>query len=154
MELQCRHAERVLDSKAHAAYELAHEAALSEVQTRNRAALLRTLRDNALEPARAVVVTHDRLYRLPEDYAGLGAHLFGHRHGFKVTQHRGTTFVNVSTLDPTAQFDAQYAIIEWTAISGYRVTGMHLPHVERLFDECYACQEVQLETEYGEHSRA
>lgn len=148
-ELQCRNAERIMDSKSYAAYESAHEAALTEVEMRNRAALLRVSREHLLEPARTVVVTHDRLYRLPEDFPGLGAHLFGHRHGFKVTKQRGTIFVNVSTLDPTAQFDAQYAIIEWSENGGYLVTGKHLPRIEQLFDECLACKEAQLETEYG-----
>lgn len=45
------------------------------------------------------MVTHERLYRVEQDLAGVPIFLFGHRHGFKSTTFKGARFVNVSVLD-------------------------------------------------------
>jgi len=74
-----------------------------EASARNRVEVVRTTGQERMRPqALCIRQFTNGLYRLPEDVPGLGAHLFGHRHGFKVSKQRGTTFVNVSALDPWA----------------------------------------------------
>jgi len=73
--------------------------ARDEVGLRNRTVLFELIRSEHIEPSRLILVTHDRQYRLHEDLPGLRLHLFGHRHGFKDTEYKGTRYVNVSALD-------------------------------------------------------
>ena len=63
------------------------------------------------------MVTHERLFGIDRDFPGLSLHLFGHRHGFKMTTHKGTACVNVSALDDPINGDS-YTIIE---IDGDRI---------------------------------
>ena len=77
----------------------------------NRAALAAMLKELNAEATRTVLVTHDRLFGIDRDFPRLSLHLFGHRHGFKMTSHRGTAFVNVSALDDPINGDS-YTIIE------------------------------------------
>jgi predicted phosphodiesterase len=88
-----------------------------EALSLNRAALAATIKESNAAPARTVLVTHDRLFGLDRDFPSLSLHLFGHRHGFKMTSHRGTAFVNVSALDDPINGDS-YTIIE---IDGDRI---------------------------------
>ena len=83
----------------------------------NRAALAAVIKESNADPTRTVLVTHDRLFGIDRDFPGLSLHLFGHRHGFKMTSHRGTAFVNVSALDDPINGDS-YTIIE---IDGDRI---------------------------------
>ena len=83
----------------------------------NRAALAAMIKESNAEPTRTVLVAHDRLFGIDRDFPGLSLHLFGHRHGFKMTSHRGTAFVNVSALDDPINGDS-YTIIE---IDGDRI---------------------------------
>lgn len=46
-----------------------------------------------------VIVTHERIYRIQEKTPKIFMHMFGHRHGFKVTDVNGIKFINVSMLD-------------------------------------------------------
>jgi len=77
----------------------------------NRAALAAMLKESNAEATRTVLVTHDRLFGIDRDFPSRSLHLFGHRHGFKMTSHRGTAFVNVSALDDPINGDS-YTIIE------------------------------------------
>jgi len=70
------------------------------------------------EPNRTVLVSHERLFGIDRNFPDLSLHLFGHRHGFRMTSHRGTAFVNVSALDDAINGDS-YTIIE---IDGDRIT--------------------------------
>jgi len=84
----------------------------------NRSALAAALKESNAAPGRTVLVAHDRLFGIDRDFPGLSLHLFGHRHGFRMTSHNGTTFVNVSALDDPINGDS-YTIIE---IDGGRIT--------------------------------
>lgn len=70
-----------------------------EVLRLNRQALAAVIKGSRAGPSRTVVVTHERLYRVEADLAGVPIFLFGHRHGFKSTTFKGARFVNVSVLD-------------------------------------------------------
>jgi predicted phosphodiesterase len=83
----------------------------------NRAALAVVIKESNADPTRTVLVAHDRLFGIDRDFPSLSLHLFGHRHGFKMTSHRGTAFVNVSALDDPINGDS-YTIIE---IDGDRI---------------------------------
>ena len=83
----------------------------------NRTALAAVIKESNAEPTRTVLVTHDQLFGIDRDFPSLSLHLFGHRHGFKMTSHRGTAFVNVSALDDPINGDS-YTIIE---IDGNRI---------------------------------
>ena len=83
----------------------------------NRSALVTVLKESNAEPSRTVVVSHERLFGIDRDFPGLFLHLFGHRHGFKMTTHKGTACVNVSALDDPTNGDS-YTIIE---IDGDRI---------------------------------
>lgn len=83
----------------------------------NRTALAAVIKESNADPTRTVLVTHDRLFGIDRDFPSLSLHLFGHRHGFKMTSHRGTAFVNVSALDDSINGDS-YTIIE---IDGDRI---------------------------------
>jgi predicted phosphodiesterase len=83
----------------------------------NRSALAAALEESNAEPRRTVLVSHERLFGIDRDFPGLFLHLFGHRHGFKMTTHKGTACVNVSALDDPTNGDS-YTIIE---IDGDRI---------------------------------
>ena len=133
--LKCCSEQRIRESRKFEQYVAAIRDALREVAASNRAEVIDRIRKNC-DPKRTILVSHERLYRLPDDIPGLGIHLFGHRHGFKVTAQHGTVFVNVSTLDPHERFSPQYGVLEWTAESGFRVTEKSLPGSENLWSQC------------------
>ena len=57
---------------------------------------------NSKVPAnRLVVLTHDRIFRLADHGCTPLLHVYGHRHQFKVSSYRGTTYLNASALDPS-----------------------------------------------------
>jgi predicted phosphodiesterase len=143
---ECRKAQDVRESHPYQEYAGACGVALSETWIRNRTEVIERIRSLEGMVSRTVLMTHERVYRLPEDVPGLGCHLFGHRHGFKVTTQRGTTFVNVSSLDAMQQIEAQYGIIEWTPSVGFRVTGKSLPPSKELFSRCF-----RLRVLHGDH---
>ncbi len=132
---ECCREDRVLDSPEYGRYLAAKYEAVRAVASRNRAEVTARIR-GACDPARTILVSHERLYRLPEDVPGLGAHFFGHRHGFKVTLQRGTTFVNVSALDPLSFGGAHYGVVEWTESSGFHVTMKKLSRRRALMRSC------------------
>lgn len=70
-----------------------------EALLQNRVALATVIGKSNAGPNRTVLVTHDRLSGIDRDFPGLSLHLFGHRHGFRMTTRKSTTFVNVSALD-------------------------------------------------------
>jgi len=74
------------------------------------------------EPGRAVLVSHDRLFGIDRNFPGVALHLFGHRHGFRMTTRRGTAFVNVSALDDPINGDSYTIIdIKGSAIAAHAV---------------------------------
>jgi len=129
-------ADRVRKTRGFGKYAAAWRTAWQEASARNRVEVVERLDKSECDPKHFVFVSHEWLYRLPEDVPGLGAHLFGHRHGFKVSKQRGTTFVNVSALDPWATRGAQYGVIEWTALSGFKVLERNLPRTQGLRLQC------------------
>jgi predicted phosphodiesterase len=136
--------ERIRASTAYLRFIHARRTASVEAQARNRAEMLDTMRHSGEPPERTIAVTHERLYRLNEDAAALGAHFFGHRHGFKLSKRHGTTFVNVSALDPSAYMGGQYGVIEWTQAKGFQVTPKRLPGQAALRKTCEVIQHRQL----------
>ena len=134
--LNCVRSDKIRKSRSFALYEAAYRGAWSEAGVKNRAGTLNLLRNSGCDPKLSVLVSHERLYRLTEDCPGLGAHFFGHRHGFKLTKQHGTTFVNVSTLDPWAGLRPQYAIVEWTPESGFNVKEGSLRRTRNLVLRC------------------
>jgi predicted phosphodiesterase len=94
-----------------------------EASLLNRAALGAVIKQANATPARTVLVAHDRLFGLDRDFPGLSLHLFGHRHGFRMSSHRGTVFVNISALDDPINGNS-YTIIE---LDGDRIVASSLP---------------------------
>jgi predicted phosphodiesterase len=134
---ECQREKDVSDSQDYQTYKQARGAAWAEVSIRNRAEVVEQLLSLEGPGSRKVLVTHERLYRLREVIPGLGAHLFGHRHGFKVTRQKDTTFVNVSCLDALQVLQPQYGIIEWTSSHGFRVTEKQLRRTRSLLERCH-----------------
>ncbi len=93
-----------------------------EVLLQNKLALAAAIGKSTADLRRTVVVAHDRLFGIDRDFPGLALHLFGHRHGFKFTTRKDTTFVNVSALDDPAKGD-RYTIIQ---IEGDRMAAKSL----------------------------
>ena len=86
-----RRAERQMDE--------VEKQARKAIEAANRQALLDALKSVDTDPNRLVLVTHERQFRVHEDMPNARLHLFGHRHGFKHTAHKGVQYVNVSALD-------------------------------------------------------
>jgi predicted phosphodiesterase len=133
--LKCSRVDRLKQTRAFRLLWTARATAWNEALICNRKAVVDRVQQSDCDPSRVVLVAHQRLYRLPEDCAGLGAHFFGHQHGFKVTKQRGTLFVNVSVLDPTVVKHGQYGLIEWAPVSGFRVFEKRLSG-RNLFKRC------------------
>ena len=51
-----------------------------------------------------VIVSHDRVYKIHEFFPHCSLHIFGHRHGFKLTQYKGVYNLNTSNLDKLNYF--------------------------------------------------
>lgn len=136
LDRKCGRAQRVRETRAFSAYVAGWRVARKEAGVRNRLEVVERVRKSHCDPSRVVLVSHARLYRLPEEVHGLGAHLFGHRHGFKLSKQHGTVFANVSALDPHVAFGAQYGVIEWTPSSGFTITKKQLPRTEDLWLRC------------------
>lgn len=112
-------------------------------QEENRAMLSAVVRQLGSDIARTVIVTHDRLTRTQEDFAGVPLFLFGHRHGFSDRSFQGARYINVSVLDKGqlvrplkflrgdrfAQHRnihaGNYVVLEWTEIGGFSVVPKH-----------------------------
>jgi len=143
IELRCRRAESVRDTRAFRRYADTRAAAWNEVLAQNRHEVVERVHQSQEDPARFVFVSHARLFRLHEDIPGLGAHLFGHIHGFKVTTYKGTTLVNVSVLDPrVAEHHGTYGVIEWTPTMNFKVLGRRLAQESDLWVRCMEYQEA------------
>jgi len=112
-------------------------AAWKDTLIRNRRETLARIDEAPCGLDRVVLVTHEKLFRLPDEVPGLGAHVFGHRHGFGHTKHRGMTLVNVSALDPLVAFGARYGVLEWTRGRGFSVSARSLPRSDRLRRNCH-----------------
>ena len=128
--------ERVKESAAYRRYCEAFTHAVTEVAAANREEVFNRVRRAKLPYERTVLVTHERQFRLQDRLKGLGAHFFGHRHGFKVTYHVGTVFVNVSCIDPVHTTSPQYGIIDWTPAKGFHVEEKALAVDKTLFLKC------------------
>lgn len=76
--------------------------ASTEAERLNRQELAAVIKGSRAGPGRTIVVTHERLFRVEADLAGVPIFLFGHRHGFQSRTFRGARFVNVSVLDHPA----------------------------------------------------
>lgn len=142
--LKCRKVERVRESRAFRTYSVARSNAWREAASRNRTEVISRIQQSGHDPSRVILVTHERLYRLHEDCPGLGAHLFGHRHGFKVSKQHGTTFVNVSALDPWSLVHATYGVIMWERDSGYVVERRQLPRADELAARCMRYRDTEI----------
>ncbi len=129
--------ERVKESAAYRRYCAAVARAVTEVAEANREDVFKRIRRTKLPHERTVLVTHERQFRLQDRLKGLGAHFFGHRHGFKVTYHVGTVFVNVSCIDPVHTTSPQYGIIDWTPAKGFHVEEKALAVDKSLFLKCH-----------------
>jgi len=80
-------------------YQKDSEAADRRVLPLNRFAMVKRLGELHIDPARTVIVTHERLGHINEYRSDTFAHLYGHVHGFKHTVWQGTQCINVSVLD-------------------------------------------------------
>jgi hypothetical protein len=89
----------VTDDRRFKSYSHELIAAKKTIISENRAALVRRLSALGVNPARLVLVTHERLGHINAHYPGTYMHLYGHAHGFAHTIHQGTHCVNVSVLD-------------------------------------------------------
>ncbi len=118
-------------------------AAWGETLVRNRREVLKRIEAAPCARDRVVLVTHERLFRLQEEVQGLGAHLFGHRHGFRHTRHQGTALINVSALDPLVACGGTYGILEWTATKGFSICAEELAPSSRLGTECLKFKAAQ-----------
>jgi hypothetical protein len=121
--------EEVKASAAYAAYLDERWRASPEIARLNRGELIGVIRDSGAAPERTIALTHERLYRMHEDAPGIMLYVFGHKHAFTNTTHRGSRFVTVGALhrpvsvvpeaDPDEGWhnvhninDGNYAIIE------------------------------------------
>lgn len=136
LSLTGKERERVKESAAYRRYSTACAKAWTEVADANREEVFKRVRRAKLPRERTVLVTHERQYRLQNHLDGLGAHLFGHRHGFKVTRHAGIVCVNVSCLDPVHTVFPKYGVINWSAAEGFRVEEKDLPVDDQFGRKC------------------
>lgn len=131
--------EEVKSTDAYSLYVHQRSAVSGEALVRNRRALSEVLEQLDTARERAVVVTHDRLFKTQIDFPGVPIFLFGHRHGFAETTFQGAKHVNVSALDIRRlirpkefsrgdhfeQFRnlnvGNYAILEWSQATGFAV---------------------------------
>jgi hypothetical protein len=90
--------EEIAASAAYAAYLEERWRASAEIAKINREALIGFIRESGDSPERTVVLTHERLYRMHEDVPGIMLYVFGHKHAFTNTTHRGSRFVTVGAL--------------------------------------------------------
>lgn len=90
-------AEKAGTSREFKAYLADSQAVDAIVLAGNRADLARSVGET--DPARVIVVTHERLPGTATDMYGVPLFLHGHRHGYANTRHRGSRFINVSALD-------------------------------------------------------
>ena len=67
---------------------------LREVELRNRARLVELIKEG--DPARTVVVTHSRRYRMDEEASGVLMYLFGHQHQQSDTHWRDSRYITTS----------------------------------------------------------
>lgn len=82
-----------------AAYAADMAAAVSKALTGNRAKLISVIKDSEVAMDRLILVTHERLTKLAEDGLTPAVHIFGHRHGFKLTTIKGIHYLNTSQTD-------------------------------------------------------
>lgn len=68
------------------------------IETQHRNALYELLGDLGQEIERAIVVTHERLWRFHEKINGVPLYLFGHTHNFQDTTYQGSRYINVAAL--------------------------------------------------------
>lgn len=85
---------------AWSAYRQASALLFSETAKANRILLDQLLSE--IDASRAIVLTHERLFRFAETGIAPLMHVFGHRHTFKHTHFKGTHNVNVAALDDLA----------------------------------------------------
>jgi hypothetical protein len=89
--------DRLEQSNTYKAYQEDGKRTWDQITILNRQRLAEAV--NGVGRSRAVVVTHDRLYRTKEDFPGVQLFLFGHRHGFTDTTFARSRYVNISALD-------------------------------------------------------
>lgn len=90
---------QLINSTEYLNYKKKQYAISSEVLKLNRKAMVKLIKENGLDPALTVIVSHERLSYTSDDLPSVSLFLFGHRHIFADTTYKGSRFVNVSALD-------------------------------------------------------
>lgn len=90
--------ERLRRTKAFKAYDAEAHSLGKQIEDKNRSQVAAEMQmgGNGLF---TIVVTHARLYRTQSDMPDADLFIFGHRHTFANTIHRGARFLNVAALD-------------------------------------------------------
>lgn len=107
--------DRLLASQKHKKYERALDHAHKNAEDENRKIVVEKLKNEGSDFSKVFLIAHERLYKTDIDAPYLFCHLFGHRHGFKHTNYKGTNFINVSVLDDNSSMgagDGTYCIIK------------------------------------------
>ena len=73
--------------------------AKSSILELNRESIRKAIQRASVDPHKCVVVTHERLARLSEEIPSTLLHLFGHIHRYSNQIYKGTTYIDVATLD-------------------------------------------------------
>lgn len=112
-DFKSKHAE-IKASKGYQAYLAACPGNECDILKQNRQALNACVKASGTNNQRLIIVTHERFAGTAADFPAVPLFLFGHRHGFTDTVHRGSRFVNVSALDnPVALRPRHLETFKW-----------------------------------------
>lgn len=94
---------KLLRSKKYNSYNRDLAQISKETDKRNKASLFELIKNSSYPQDKFIIVSHHRIFRLGENVSNPCLHIFGHRHTFKHTNHKGLHCLNVSALDMLVQ---------------------------------------------------
>ncbi|WP_026784629.1 metallophosphoesterase family protein [Pleomorphomonas koreensis] len=104
----------------------------------NRRALAEMIQQSAAPASQTIVVTHERMPAIADEFKGVPLFLFGHRHVFADTMFKGVRFINMAALDIRLLVESKgnelqgwdrfrnvnvgnYGVMEWSEFGGFEI---------------------------------
>jgi Icc-related predicted phosphoesterase len=103
---------KIRRTKAYQKYLAQRQLAKSEVLRLNRQSISDAMREAGADPKKSIIMTHERLSRLSQEFPETLLHIFGHIHKYSDHTFKGTRYINVAALDRSNPDVGNYATVE------------------------------------------
>lgn len=99
----------IIASEGYKEYRREIHAAHNRTLSLSREKLFSIIKQSNIPDNRLIIITHDRLTRIPEEELPAATHIFGHRHNYKLTKSGSLSYLNTAQLDSSMNMNGIHA---------------------------------------------